>query len=392
MKSLSNNRIELYQYLGVDGPMQLYLDAVAVKIRNNLHDVAKRYYEIGEELIEAKAKIPHGKFSYYVERIIGMQMRMAENAMSLYHNFSGEGPEILERFTLSAAVRSTQRTLPEEVRQRIITDARAGLRITEHTIKRYIKEVMPDDSEIKEGIRTTFARQMAKIHAKREAPVRGENISRLPDGVTFSASSEETYVSMLAPNSVPMYIGYYMDPVSHAYWGKSYFHQAIAETLKDGGSLVLICTPEMARNVMYFHSTDMTMRAQIISTLSGVDIEIGYEKMGYLCILWLTKGFVTDEQLPLYNLIASDAEILDSQLRIGLNEATYMLEHIKRPFGQVVNIGVLSGQACEAAKILGIPISFVSPDEEVIQNVVFTLSGYLEESKEVEYAQYTESE
>lgn len=375
-RPITKSQIEVYQSIGVDDGIKLFLEGKATNIRKRMETFAQTYFEVGQELYEAKEVVPHGKFKIFVEKIVGLNMRTAEQAMHLYNNFKGGDPELLNKFTLSAAAKISRKTFPDEVRNMILEDARKGNRITESAISRYLKEPLTDDDKSLR-IKAQIHKEIAALHRKRATPISNLQSYVLPPEVTCEPIEEETAVKLYAENSVGMYIAFLTDVTKHKSLISENMQEQIARTLMDHGSLVIICLPELLQYVYYSHSNKMEIQAQIISTLSTIDVHSGtVVSSGYLSVLWLTKNGLMPEQQQILNLILSDAEIEEGIINFGINEAAYMLDKIVIPGERIVNIYPLSGQIAEAAYAMGKNIHLVTGDAKEVADTAWRLSGY----------------
>lgn len=134
--------IENYDYDGVDPEKRVRIVFLNQEIEDALTAHGKSLFDIGDKLIEMKGLLGNKRFSTYLRKKYGMEIRSAQTAMQTARVF----PESTQRVALfgKVGVRSLQmlsaKDVPDEARKEVIDIASSGKRVGIKKTKQIIDE------------------------------------------------------------------------------------------------------------------------------------------------------------------------------------------------------------------------------------------------------------
>lgn len=128
--------IAAFDYAGLDAPTRRQLEKNAASIRRNVAQGTRAFLEIGRQLLEVKALLPHGSFSRWVEANCQFGQHSAQNFMHAAA-FARQHEELAELDQTAIILLAAPR-LDEAVRGRAIEAVRGGV-TTAKGIRRFLK-------------------------------------------------------------------------------------------------------------------------------------------------------------------------------------------------------------------------------------------------------------
>ncbi|KJR43569.1 hypothetical protein MCHI_000532 [Candidatus Magnetoovum chiemensis] len=125
-------------------------ERIKLRIRRTVEDVV----EIGKELVIVKEKLGHGKFEEWITANFDMNIRTAQNFMSVYNRFGGKN-ETVSFLPLRALYELSSSSTPDEIVDMVIEKFQEGGSITVQEIKRWkqaVKDAQEKSLEYKSGL------------------------------------------------------------------------------------------------------------------------------------------------------------------------------------------------------------------------------------------------
>src|SRR5262245_40690366 len=120
---------------------QKFVAQEAEEIRGLLKRAARDIVTIGQKLIAVKARLKHGEFGNWLRAELDWNERTARNFMSVAEAFKTENFADLD-IAPSALYLLASPSTPEDIRQSMLDEARAGAKITLAAVR---KALGPDD-------------------------------------------------------------------------------------------------------------------------------------------------------------------------------------------------------------------------------------------------------
>jgi len=127
-----------FDYSGIPASDAMQLRLIARRIKELLPTVIPIIIQIGRNLEEAKAMIPHGHFGAYCWEETGLCNRSTQNYMNLAKLARSRDPADLAKLAAGAAFELARKKTPEAVVSEVLSDVRAGRSVTEDDVKERI--------------------------------------------------------------------------------------------------------------------------------------------------------------------------------------------------------------------------------------------------------------
>jgi hypothetical protein len=124
-----------FDYSGVAPEDIPELKLIAKRVKGHLPKVVPIIIAIGEELENAKKRVPHGQFAAYCLDECGLDIRSAENYMNLAKLARVYDPNDIAKINLNVSYKLGASTAPDVVSD-VMAEVRAGRRISEDEVKR----------------------------------------------------------------------------------------------------------------------------------------------------------------------------------------------------------------------------------------------------------------
>lgn len=127
----------------VEAPAELAdLDAVAERIRRRLKRAAQDVIDTGRDLIEVRARLPHGRFLAWVEAEFGWSDQTARRFIHVAERFGHIQTQQIVEFAPSALYLLAAPSAPDEAREEALSRAEAGEPIT-HAVAQQLLAARP---------------------------------------------------------------------------------------------------------------------------------------------------------------------------------------------------------------------------------------------------------
>jgi hypothetical protein len=131
-----------FDYGSLDSETRIVVQQKTSEIRTIARRAASDVIEIGQKLIEVKARLGHGKFGQWLEAEFSWQERTAQNFMAVADRFKNANIADLN-FAPSALYMLSAPSVPEEARAAAIQRAQAGEPVGVHAAKVIIANADP---------------------------------------------------------------------------------------------------------------------------------------------------------------------------------------------------------------------------------------------------------
>lgn len=133
-----------YDYSRLDAETRQVVEQKTTEIRDRMGRAAQNIVEIGQRLIDVKARLPHGQFGRWLEDEFGWEHTTAARMMRVASKF-GNLPNI--DIAPSALYLLACDSTPDEVRDEFIEQAKAGKKITHKAVQAMVKRVKSKSSD-----------------------------------------------------------------------------------------------------------------------------------------------------------------------------------------------------------------------------------------------------
>lgn len=136
-----------FDYSQLDSEARIVVRQRTNEIKTLMRRTAQDVIEIGEKLIEVKETMGHGKFGEWLEKEFSWSWKTATKFMSVAEHFSNlkNSSNLTMSFETMAYLASP--SVPEEVRQEVVSRAQAGEHITTQAARQTVSEHHDDDPE-----------------------------------------------------------------------------------------------------------------------------------------------------------------------------------------------------------------------------------------------------
>lgn len=116
-----------------------YLVECRVKVKFFVRTISKTVFEIGDMLNFGKAKLPHGSYQLWVQKVLGLPTKTSQNYSRAAEIFVGEEREIISHLG-PAAIYSLCGDDPRlvEARTRLVRQMKFGLRLKNHEVEELV--------------------------------------------------------------------------------------------------------------------------------------------------------------------------------------------------------------------------------------------------------------
>jgi hypothetical protein len=131
--------LERFDYRGMAPPQREFLRRAASEIRESMKKTAKEIWNTGKWLTLAKAQMDHGRWGLWLAREFAMTDRTARRYMETYEQFKTDTVSDLT-VSPSGMLLLAAKNTPEEVRQKLLEDARSGKHVSQAMVKAAIAE------------------------------------------------------------------------------------------------------------------------------------------------------------------------------------------------------------------------------------------------------------
>jgi hypothetical protein len=128
----------LFDYTALDTEARIVVQQRTSEIKTLMRRAAQDIVEIGERLIEVKARLPHGQFGVWLKAEFEWSDRTAQNFMQVAARFKSA---TVADFSARALYLLAAPSTPDEARDQALARAEAGEAITHKTVKAIIEEV-----------------------------------------------------------------------------------------------------------------------------------------------------------------------------------------------------------------------------------------------------------
>lgn len=137
-----------FDYAALDAETRIVVQQRTSEIRTIVRRAATDVIEIGQKLIEVKARLGHGQFGPWLEAEFAWRERTAQSFMAVAERFKTANIADLN-FAPTALYMLAQSSVPDEARATAIQRAETGERITIAAAQTIIAEHMSDAAELK---------------------------------------------------------------------------------------------------------------------------------------------------------------------------------------------------------------------------------------------------
>lgn len=194
---MTNIQISLFDYSSLSSAIASQTKKSAEKIKLRLKRTAQDIVEIGKELIEVKANLPHGQFLSWIDAEFKMNKQMANTFMNVAERF-GEKSDYLT-FAPTILYMLASPSTPDEVVQTAIEMAENGEKITVAEVKRLKAEsLLQVGEELRHYVGVENSQtSMSESQAIAWKSKVGESIADLKDAVLTLTTDEQTKLETL---------------------------------------------------------------------------------------------------------------------------------------------------------------------------------------------------
>ena len=128
MQSKQHNRNDLYA--GLDIETRIVVQQRTGEIRTLMQRTAQDLVEIGQKLVEVKARLGHGLFGAWLQAEFEWSERTAQRYMSVAQAFKSDTVSVLANAEAKALYLLAAPSTPESVREEAVQRAETGERLT----------------------------------------------------------------------------------------------------------------------------------------------------------------------------------------------------------------------------------------------------------------------
>lgn len=143
-----SEQLSLFDYGQLSPELAIEARVVADRVRLRMRRAAEDIIEIGKDLIEMKARLPHGSFLPWIKSEFGMTKETASKFMQVSERF-GEKSEILT-FNPSVLYVLSSPSTPEEVIDKAISKAESGEKVSVKEVQEWKKRAIEAEKKVTE--------------------------------------------------------------------------------------------------------------------------------------------------------------------------------------------------------------------------------------------------
>lgn len=185
---MTATQLALFDYAALDAETRIVVQQRTTEIKALMKRAASDIIEIGQKLIEVKARLGHGQFTGWFEAELGLERTMATKFIQVAERFGAVDMLKISTFAPSALYLLAAPSTPESAREEAIERAGTGEQIT-HAAARSIvaehKAPYPDE----EDFLTAYEQQIEEAEYGRQETQRRQQMTV----ITASSESNEWY-------------------------------------------------------------------------------------------------------------------------------------------------------------------------------------------------------